>query len=472
MVQQNYLTRESTDRLMVRTFRNDSFRSRSCITYILNRGKAITMKVAQLAHDEINKSNCSFFSKMGLYITVGDRSETIYLPNYAFTNMERILLRHECKVDFRSDDWKLCCSWARTMIKLIKRAICDAINSLSQLELDVFQCYYELYYLPLFPSVDWLNMQSHKAIYEIGDLQKTLEKLHQHMRSGVYMQGHRVIKDDRVMGGFEDIAGMEELKSQLKSDIIDVLKEPERANALGISLPNGILLYGPPGCGKTFFAEKLAEEAGCNFIQVNCSDIASTYIHGTQELIAEKFKEAEEKKPTIIFFDEIDAMIPKRNALGSEHYKNETNEFLTQLNNCGKRGIIAIGATNRPQDVDEAALRSGRLEIKVYLPAPDGVTRMMIMMKKLQNRSIRGLLVVDEFADKTEGWISSDVALVVDQAARLAFRRKQEYLDMDILNEVISKFKPTISKSQIKEYENVRDKFEGRKQERAQIGFY
>ena len=471
MVQQNNHTTESADRLMVRSFRDDSFRSRNCITYILNRGKQITKKVAKLAHDEINKSDCPYFSKMALFISVGGKSATVYLPNYAFSNMERMLLRNECKVDFRCDDWETRCTWAIAVNDLKQRSIYKAINSLSQLERDVFQCYFELYYLPLFPSMEWLESLVHKSIYNEVNLQQTLEKLQQHMRSGVYMQGHRMIKDDKDMGGFADVAGMEDLKSQLKSDIIDVLKEPERAKALGISLPNGILLYGPPGCGKTFFAQKLAEEAGCHFIIVNCSDIASTYIHGTQELIAEKFKEAEEKKPTIIFFDEIDAMIQKRNARGAEHYKTETNEFLTQLNNCGKRGIIAIGATNRPQDVDEAALRSGRLEMKVYLPAPDGVTRMMILMKKLQDRSIRGMLVVDEFVDKTEGWISSDVALVVDQAARLAFRRKQEYLDMDILNEVISKFKPTITKSQLKEYEDIRDKFEGRKQERPRIGF-
>ena len=471
MIQQTFNTTE-TDRLMVRAFTNDSFRSRKCIAYILCRGKQILRKVAKFAHDEINRSDSPYFAKMGTTISVGDKSVTVYLPNYAFTNMERMLLRHKGEVDFHCNDWETRCRWATALNDLRQRSIYKAINSLSELEREMFQCYFELYYLPVFPSMEWLERLAHISIYEEVDLQKTMDKLQLQMQSGVYMQGHRIIKDYREKGGFADVAGMEELKSQLKSDIIDVLKEPERAKALGISLPNGILLYGPPGCGKTFFAQKLAEEVGCNFIAVNCSDIASTFVHGTQELIAEKFKEAAEKKPTIIFFDEIDAMIPKRNARGAEYTKTETNEFLTQLNNCGKKGIIAIGATNRPQDVDEAALRSGRLEMKVYLPAPDGTTRMMIMMKKLQDRSIHGMLVVDEFAEKTEGWISSDVAMVVDQAARLAFRRRQEYLDMDILNEVISQFKPTVTKSQLKEYDEIRDKFEGRKQERQRIGFY
>lgn len=468
MIQQNYHTTESADRLMVRSFRDDSFRSRNCIAYILHRGKQLKKKAAKIAHDNINSRTFLCFSKLSQRCFAPNKIWYLHYPSYEFTNTERIQLKHHGVLEFWEDD---CKDAANSYWHLIQFYLHKAVESLSQLEKELIQCYFELYYLPVFPALGWFENNLYDELFEVDDWQVTREKAIRHQRSGIYMQGRRIIKDDQDMGGFADVAGMEDLKSQLKSDIIDVLKEPERAKALGISLPNGILLYGPPGCGKTFFAQKLAEEAGCHFIIVNCSDIASTYIHGTQELIAEKFKEAEEKKPTIIFFDEIDAMIQKRNARGAEHYKTETNEFLTQLNNCGKRGIIAIGATNRPQDVDEAALRSGRLEMKVYLPAPDGVTRMMILMKKLQDRTIRGMLVVDEFVDKTEGWISSDVALVVDQAARLAFRRRQEYLDMDILNEVISKFKPTITKSQLKEYEDIRDKFEGRKQERPRIGF-
>ena len=271
--------------------------------------------------------------------------------------------------------------------------------------------------------------------------------------------------------GFAALAGMTELKEKFRSDIIDVIREQERARALNITLPNGALLYGPPGCGKTFFAEKLAEEAGCNFILVNCSDIASSFIHGTQKLIAEKFAEAEENKPSIIFFDEIDAMIPKRNARGSEYTKTEVNEFLTQLNHCGRKGIIAIGATNRPQDVDEAALRSGRLELKYYLPQPDKETRTVMFGINLNHTSFRGSIDLDKLADMTEDYVSADIERIVAETKRAAFRKKLDYITMDMLEETIRTTRPSVTKDTIKECEAIRNKFEGRKPEYQRIGF-
>ena len=472
MVAQNFHTADAQlDERMVAAFKSSAPRAESCIYYILSRGKQLVQNAAKVAHDAFNNTKRSYFSKLSRRYISTDNVRYLYFPDYEFTNTERLLLRHNGYIDFYGPACEESCAWCIDYKSILEDYIHKSISILSQTEKNILQCYFELYYLPVFPPMEWLDKRVMAAFRELDDWDKTLEKARRFEQSGIYMNGQRVFQDNTDMGGFADVAGMDELKAQLQSDIIDVLKEPARAKALGISLPNGMLLYGPPGCGKTFFAQKLAEEAGCNFIAVNCSDIASTYIHGTQELIAEKFVEAEKNKPTIIFFDEIDAMIPKRNARGSEYTKTEVNEFLTQLNNCGKKGIIAIGATNRPQDVDEAALRSGRLEMKVYLPAPDGMTRMMILLKKLQQRSIRGILSVDEFVDKTDGWISSDVAMAVDQAARLAFRRKLEYIDADILNEVISKVRPTVSKASLKEYDEIRDKFEGRKSERPRIGF-
>lgn len=272
-------------------------------------------------------------------------------------------------------------------------------------------------------------------------------------------------------GGFSDISGLTELKEQLRSDFIDVLHEPRRAKKLGLTLPNGMLLYGPPGCGKTIFATKFAEEAKCNFILVNCSDIASTYIHGTQQKIAKVFDEAIEKAPSIIFFDEIEAMIPKRGAKGNEHTQTETNEFLTQLNHCGKKGIFVIGATNHPQDIDEAALRSGRLDMKVYFPTPDAETRASLFIHSLKNKELHSKIDVNLLVEKTEGYISADIKKIVELTARKAFRKKLDYITMDMILEVIQSFKPTVTQATIKEHEAIRDKFEGRKKEYNRIGF-
>lgn len=274
--------------------------------------------------------------------------------------------------------------------------------------------------------------------------------------------------------GFADVAGMEALKEQLQSDVIELLKTPEKAESLGLHVPNGLLFYGPPGCGKTYFAEKFAEELGCNYQYIKCSDIASPYIHGGQEKIATVFDDARKNAPTILFFDEIDAMIKDRSKHTNVSEAGEVNEFLAQLNNCGQDGIIVIGATNKPTEIDEAALRAGRLEYKYYIPQPDFETRKELFRINLNKRKSDFGLDFDKLANLTENYVSADIRLIVDTAARLVFRRHQDCITMDVLDEAIAQTKPSITIENIKKHEAIRDEFEGRKPvepERRKIGF-
>ena len=274
--------------------------------------------------------------------------------------------------------------------------------------------------------------------------------------------------------GFADVAGMNVLKEQLQSDVIDLLKNPEQAEALGLHVPNGLLFYGPPGCGKTYFAEKFAEELGCNYQYIKCSDVASPYIHGGQEKIAAVFKEARENAPTILFFDEIEAMIKDRSKHTNVSEAGEVNEFLAQLNNCGQDGVIVIGATNKPTEIDEAALRAGRLEYKYYIPQPDYETRKDLFRINLNKRKTDFGIDYDKLAQLTENYVSADIRLIVDTAARLVFRRHLDCITMDILEEAISQTKPSISLEMITRHEAIRDEFEGVKRaepERRKIGF-
>lgn len=273
--------------------------------------------------------------------------------------------------------------------------------------------------------------------------------------------------------GFKDVAGMQELKDQLKSDVIDILNHPDEAKALGINLPNGLLFYGPPGCGKTFFAEKFAEEAGMNYIYVKCSDVASPYIHGGQQKIAALFDEAREKAPTIIFLDEIDSMIKDRSKHNNASEAGEVNEFLTQLNNCGKDKVLVIGATNKPSELDEAALRSGRLELKYYIPQPDFETRKKIFEISLSKRKTEIGIDYDKLASLTENYISADIQLIIDQAARVTFKNKGSYITMDVLCDTIKVTKPTVTLEQIKKHEAIRDAFmnDSKRNSRPKIGF-
>lgn len=273
--------------------------------------------------------------------------------------------------------------------------------------------------------------------------------------------------------GFADVAGMEDLKGRMTTEIIKVLKDPDRAKQFGITIPNGILLYGPPGCGKTFFAEKLAEEIGCNFIYVKCSDVASPYIHGGQEKIAALFSEARENAPTLLFLDEVEAMITDRSKHSNVSESGEVNEFLAQLNNCGQDGLTVIGATNKPDIIDEAALRSGRLALHYYIPQPNYEARKQLFEINLKNRSVDIGIDYDKLAQMTENYSCSDIKEIVDNAGRIAFGSDSDYITQEMLETAYKGLKSHLTLDVIKKHEAIRDCFEhnAKQNGRTPIGF-
>ena len=261
--------------------------------------------------------------------------------------------------------------------------------------------------------------------------------------------------------GFEDIAGMHELKALLQQKVIFVLQNKELAEEYKLTPPNGMLLYGPPGCGKTFFAEKFAEQTGFSFILVKSSDLASVYVHGSQEKIGKLFKEAEANKPTVLCFDEFDAFVPNRSAPGSSYVSAEVNEFLSQLNNCSKRGIFVVATTNRPDMIDPAVLRTGRLDKHVYVPMPDHDARKEMFAIYLKGRPYDNEnMDLDHLSDLTDGYIASDIAFIVnDTAMTAAFTHAK--ITQALLEQTINETKPSISKDLLRTYEQLREKMEG-----------
>ena len=286
----------------------------------------------------------------------------------------------------------------------------------------------------------------------------------------------KVILNEKKKGkGFEAIAGMQALKELVQLDIIDALNDKERYAEYGLTIPNGMLLYGPPGCGKTFFAERMAEEIEANFFQVKPSDIQSKWVNASQENIKKLFEEARKNAPSIIFIDELDALVPSRDTANiSQMNANAVNEFLAQMNNCSEDGIFIIGATNRPTAIDPAILRSGRLDKHIYLPPPDFEAREKMFELHLKKRPIELGLDYAAFASSTENFVSSDIKFICDEASRKALKLEVRISEI-IVMEVIRSMKPSLSHTDLLTYEKIKNKMEGNErintQETNKIGF-
>lgn len=275
--------------------------------------------------------------------------------------------------------------------------------------------------------------------------------------------------------GFSAIAGMKDLKEQLQLDVIDALLDPEEYAKYGVTIPNGMLFYGPPGCGKTFFAKHFAEEVGFNFIHVNPGTLKSRYVNATEENISKMFQEAEKNAPTIIFIEEISGLFPSRDSDAHEMSKNAVDAMLAEMDRTGERGIFVLCATNYPERVDSALLRAGRLDKKVYISPPDFEARKAMFELYLKSRPLDFGIDYNKLATLTENYVSSDIKdLIVDGASRQALKIKSR-ISMSILEDIISNTKPSVPIQELKKYELMKAKMDGvvieKKNDRPRVGF-
>ena len=275
--------------------------------------------------------------------------------------------------------------------------------------------------------------------------------------------------------GFAAVAGMEELKQQMREEVIEPLHNPEEYHRYGVTIPNGMLLYGPPGCGKTFFAKHFAEEVGFNFMCITPATLKSRYVNATQENIAKMFKEAEENAPTVIFIDEMNELVPNRDD-GNVHEmsRSAVNEMLAQMDRTGEKGIFIIGATNYPNMIDPAILRAGRLDKKYYIGVPDIEARMTLFRLYLNKRPYDFGLDYHQLADMTQGYVSADIQLIVNDASRNALRQHSK-ITMELLKVAIRNTAPSLSNNELRKYERIRAMMNGeemkKSDDRPRIGF-
>lgn len=273
--------------------------------------------------------------------------------------------------------------------------------------------------------------------------------------------------------GFAAIAGMEDLKRQMREEVLEPLHNPEEYRRYGVTIPNGMLLYGPPGCGKTFFAKHFAEEAGFNFMCITPATLKSRYVNATQENIAKMFKEAEENAPTIIFIDEFNEIVPNRDGDVHEMSRSAVNEMLAQMDRTGEKGVFVIGATNYPNMIDPAILRAGRLDKKYYIGVPDKEARAAIFKLYLTKRPYDFGLDYGALADLTENYVSADIQLIINRASLNALHKKSK-ITMELLREAIANTRPSLDIAELHKYEQIRNEMNGEQtpsKKRPRVGF-
>ncbi len=268
---------------------------------------------------------------------------------------------------------------------------------------------------------------------------------------------------------WEDIGGLEEVKQSLKEIIEWPLKNPEAFKRMGIKPPKGVLLYGPPGTGKTLLAKAVANESGANFISIRGPEILSKWVGESERRIREVFKRAKQVAPSIIFFDEIDAIVPRRGLeVGTRVMENVVSQILTQMSGLEElHNVVVIGATNRPDILDPALLRPGRFDRQVFVPAPDEKARLEIFKIHTRNMPLKGV-DLKKLAKKTEGYSGADIEALCREAALNALRENINAKEVTTkhFNKAMEKVKPSITPELVRFYERITENFRTRGVER------
>lgn len=259
---------------------------------------------------------------------------------------------------------------------------------------------------------------------------------------------------------WKDVGGLEEVKQSLKEVVEWPLKNPDAFKRLGITPPRGILLYGPPGCGKTYIIKALANEAGANFISVKGPEVLTMWVGESERKLRDVFRRAKQVAPSIIFFDEIDALAPRRGLISGSHVTEQVvSQMLTEMSGIeSMEGVVVIAATNRPDIVDPALLRPGRFDRMIYVPAPDEKTRKEILAVHTKNMPIKGIKI-DDLAKKTNGYSGADIEAVCREAAMFALREDMNTKEVKAkhFEQALKKVNPSITEDIFKKYQKAID---------------
>ncbi|MBW1600432.1 26S protease regulatory subunit [Streptomyces sp. JJ38] len=218
-----------------------------------------------------------------------------------------------------------------------------------------------------------------------------------------------------------DVGGMQEVKDRLEAAFLAPMRNPELRRLYGKNLRGGLLLYGPPGCGKTFLARAVAGELGAGFVNISLSDVLDMWIGSSERNLRDIFAAARRSAPCVVFLDELDALGAKRSRVQHSGLRNTVNQLLTELDGVsgGNEGVFVLAATNHPWDVDTALRRPGRLDRTLLVLPPDQPAREAILRYHLNDRPVAGVDLA-KLARRTDGFSGADLAHVCETAAERA----------------------------------------------------
>ncbi|MFQ6011969.1 MAG: AAA family ATPase, partial [Nitrososphaerales archaeon] len=283
---------------------------------------------------------------------------------------------------------------------------------------------------------------------------------------GIIPSALREFSVDKPTIGWSEVGGLEDVKQTLQENVIWAIRKAHMFRKAGVKPARGMLLYGPPGCGKTLLAKALAKESGANFISIRGPEVLSKWVGESEKAIREIFRKAKAASPAVIFFDEIDSIANPRASDTSEsnHGEKVLSQVLTELDGVKSEvGTYVIAATNRPDLVDSSLIRPGRLDLSVFVPAPDEIGRIKILKIVMSDMPLRNDISIEELAALSKGFTGADLESLCREAAIESMHRNEDAIEIRKIDfeRAFSKMRPSVTPEIESWYSNIQERFRG-----------